>query len=156
MGRDDETDAIAAWAALLRTHATVVRVISQEVEAETGLPLSWYDVLLELDAAPDRTLRMQQLSERVVLSRTRVSRVVDEMERAGLVARRPDEEDGRVTLATITSEGRRVRRRAAPVYLRGIARHFSDHLTPEQLAAVRSGLEAVLAAHGEPTTRRPR
>ncbi len=70
------------------------------------IPLSWYDVLLELNAAPGRSLRMQDLGERVVLSRSRVSRLVDDLERQGLVERRPDPADGRATLASLSAAGR--------------------------------------------------
>lgn len=138
---------IAAWSAFLRTHATVVRLLEREMEARTGLPLSWYDVLLELNSADERRLRMQQLAERVVLSRTRVSRLVDEMVNAGMVDKLPDPADGRATLAAITSNGRKALRRSAPVYLAGIEEHFSSHLRPEQLKTIRDGLERVLAAH---------
>ena len=137
---------IAAWAAFLRTHATVVRVLEREVEEATGLPLSWYDVLLELNAAADRRLRMQELSDRVVLSRTRVSRLVDEMVEAGMVQKVPDPDDGRATFAAITTSGKQELRRAAPVYLDGIRRHFASHVSDRQLRAIRDGLLDVLAA----------
>lgn len=139
---------VSAWAALLRTQATVLRVLEREVEGRTGLPLTWYDVLLELSAVADRQLRMQQLSERVVLSRTRVSRLVDDMVAAGFVEKRPDPGDGRATLAAITSQGRAALRRAAPVYLQGIEEHFVRHLDAEQLVAITQGLKQVLDAHG--------
>ena len=144
---DDIDLGVAAWAALLRTQAAVVRLLERRVQQTTGLPLSWYDVLLELNAAEGR-LRMQQLAERVVLSRTRVSRLVDEMVVAGMVAKGSDPVDGRATLAAITARGRQALREAAPVYLAGIREHFSRHLDHEQLRAVRAGLEQVLAASG--------
>jgi len=144
---DDIDLGVAAWAALLRTHAAVVRLLERRVQQTTGLPLSWYDVLLELNAAEGR-LRMQQLAERVVLSRTRVSRLVDEMVVAGMVAKGSDPVDGRATLAAITARGRQALREAAPVYLAGIREHFSRHLDHDQLRAVRAGLEQVLAASG--------
>lgn len=144
---DDEGVGVEAWAALLRAHAAVVRIMEREVEEATGLPLSWYDVLLELNSADGRQLRMQALSSRVVLSRTRVSRLVDEMERAGLVQRVPDPADGRATLTAITDRGRRHLRKAAPVYLGAISEHFTRHLTRGQLRAIRSGLDQLLAAH---------
>lgn len=144
----DGDPGVAAWSAFLRAHAAVVRTLEREVEARTGLPLSWYDVLLELDAAPGRRLRMHQLADRVVLSRTRVSRVVDELARAGLADKLPDPTDGRATLAVITDRGRKELRAAAPAYLRGIEEHFSRHLSREQLRALREGLEQVLAAEG--------
>ncbi len=138
---------IAAWSAFLRTHATVVRRLEREVEAQTGLPLSWYDVLLELNAADERRLRMQALAERVVLSRTRVSRVVDDMVAAGMVDKFPDPRDRRATFAFITDQGRKALRRAAPVYLAGIEEHFARHLRRQHLEIIRDGLERVLAAH---------
>jgi DNA-binding MarR family transcriptional regulator len=138
---------VRAWAALLRTHATVVRILERQVEARTGVPLSWYDVLLELNAADGRRLRMQDLSERVVLSRTRVSRLVDDMERAGLVDRLPDPTDGRATFAALTPSGRSELRRVAPVYLAGIEEHFGQHLRTSQLEAITKALETVLEAH---------
>lgn len=147
-GGDDRDPGIAAWTALLRTHATVVRILERQTETKTGLPLSWYDVLLELNAAEGRRLRMQQLAERVVLSRTRVSRLVDEMVEAGMVEKTSDADDRRSTLATITDLGRRSLRNAAPVYLDGIHEHFTQHLDESQLHAIRTGLERVLDAHG--------
>lgn len=138
---------VSTWSVLLRAHAAVVRVIEREVEEATGLPLSWYDVLLELDAAAEGRLRMQELAGRVVLSRTRVSRVVDEIARAGMVEKQSDPADGRATLAVITDRGRRELRRAAPVYLDRIQVHFAAHLTPPQLRAVRDSLQRVLDAH---------
>ncbi len=144
---------IAAWAALLRTHAAVLPLVERDVVDATALPLSWYDVLLELNAAPERQLRMQSLAERVVLSRTRVSRLVGEIEAAGMVERRTDPDDGRATLAAITATGRRRLRSAAPVYLSAIHEHFSSHLSERQLRAVRDDLMAVLDALGEPAAR---
>ena len=105
------------------------------------------DVLLELNAAPDRRLRMQDLGLRAVLSRTRVSRIVTELEHAGLVERRADPDDGRATLASITTAGRRALKEAAPVYLAGIERHFTRHLTLAEQRAVVAGLQRVIDAH---------
>ena len=138
---------MAAWAALLRTHATLVKILEGEIQQKTGLPLSWYDVLLELNAADGRRLRMQQLAERVVLSRTRISRVVDEMVGAGLVEKTSDASDRRSTFATITERGRTSLRAAAPVYLDGIRQHFTQHVRESELRAIRTGLERVLDAH---------
>jgi DNA-binding MarR family transcriptional regulator len=143
----DDTLGVTTWSVFLRTHAALVRTIEREVEEATGLPLSWYDVLLELNAAEKGRLRMQELAARVVLSRTRVSRLVDDIESAGMVDRQPDPDDGRATLAAITDLGRKELLRAAPVYLGRIQDHFAAHLTHQQLRAIRDGLERVLAAH---------
>jgi DNA-binding MarR family transcriptional regulator len=142
-----EDRGVEAWAALLRTHAAVVGRLEREMQQERRLPLSWYDVLLSLFRAPPPGLRMQDLAEAVVLSRTRVSRVVDEMEAAGLVERKPNPADGRSTIVAVTAKGRRQFRAAAPVYLRGIAEHFSALLTAEELECVATALGKVAATH---------
>ena len=142
-----DRDPVAAWQAVLRTQNRVLRAIEQDLHDRGLIPLSWYDVLLELNAAPDRQLRMQDLAARVVLSRTRVSRLVSELERVGYLERVPDPDDGRATLARITAEGRAARRQAAPVYLAGIEQHFSRHLTQAQQDAVATGLQRVVDAH---------
>lgn len=142
---------IATWSVFLRSHAAVVRTIEREVEDATGLPLSWYDVLLELDAAADGALRMQELAARVVLSRSRVSRLVDDIARAGMVGKQPDPADGRAALATITDLGRTRLRDTAPEYAERIQRHFSSHLTRDQLQAIQDGLQDLLAAHEDRT-----
>ena len=84
-----------AWGALLQTHAALVPELDRSLRSHSGLPLAWYDVLLELSAADDGRLRMSELAERAVLSRTRISRVVDELVRAGLVSREPNPVDAR-------------------------------------------------------------
>ncbi|MCA1570397.1 MAG: MarR family transcriptional regulator, partial [Chloroflexi bacterium] len=94
--KGDGDAGVMVWATFLRAHAAVVRRLERELAEERGLALSWYDVLLELDSAPGRRLRMRELGERAVLSRTRVSRIVDEMVGAGLVEREPDAHDRRV------------------------------------------------------------
>ena len=138
-------DPTAAWAALLRVHAALTPVLDQELQAAHGLPLTWYDVLLELNAAPDRSLTMTRLGQVAVVSRSRVSRVVDELVRAGLVERVPNPDDGRSAYARITAAGRTRLRTAAPTYLAGIERHFTSHLTPSEQATVATALERVLA-----------
>ena len=143
-----EDQGVEAWAALLRSHAAVVSRLEREMEADRRLPLSWYDVLLSL--ARSRGLRMQDLADAVVLSRTRVSRVVDEMEAAELVERRPNPADRRSTIVAITGKGRAAFRAAAPVYLSGIRRHFTDLLTADELECVRRALIKVVAAHATP------
>ena len=138
---------MAAWAALLRTHAAVLRELERDLERAQGMPLTWYDVLLELNSAPERRLRMQELGERAVVSRSRVSRIVDELARAGLVVREQDPADRRGSWAVLTPAGRERLRAAAPGYLDGIARHFADHLTPEERDTIAAALQRVLAAH---------
>lgn len=142
-------DRVAAWRSVLLSQHRVVQAIERDLAAARMIPLSWYDVLLELNAAPDRCLRMQDLAERVVLSRSRVSRLVDELERDGYVERRADPDDGRATLAHMTAEGRREFRRTAKVYLEGIEEHFTRHLSDAERKAVTTGLQRVIDHHDD-------
>jgi DNA-binding MarR family transcriptional regulator len=137
---------IAAWRAMLLAHHRAVRAIEADLGRAGAIPLIWYDVLLELQAAPEG-LRMQDLGERVVLSRTRVSRVVDELESEGLVRRRPDPGDGRVSIAVITPAGMKAFRATAPIYLAKIDEHFNQHLTTSERAVIAAGLDRVVEAH---------
>jgi DNA-binding MarR family transcriptional regulator len=146
MARTPEPEGLGAWRAFLQSHTAVVRRLEQELEASRRLPLTWYDVLLELNAAPDRRLRMQALSDRVTLSRSRVSRVVDEMVQASLVRREPDPSDGRASFAVVTDAGREALRGAAPVYLQGVEEHFLKVLTPAERTTLERALNRVLEA----------
>ena len=146
MASSNKGDAgVAAWAALLRVHAAVVPKLAREVAAN-GLQISWYDVLLVLNAAPDRRMRMSDLGAAAVLSREQISRVVTELERAGLVTRVANPDDKRSSFATITDAGRERLRAAAPSYLAAIETHFSSHLSAREVAAVAAALQKVVAA----------
>ena len=139
-----------AWRAVLLAQSRAIRAIERDLEQAGAISLQWYDVLLELNAAPDG-LRMQELAMRTVVSRTRVSRIVAELEQRGLVERVIDPDDGRASLATITIAGRDEFRRAAPVYMAGIDDHFNRYLTAAQRVAVAGALQRVVDAHAEQT-----
>ncbi|GAB3589260.1 MarR family winged helix-turn-helix transcriptional regulator [Angustibacter peucedani] len=143
MPRND--DRVAAWAGLLRTHAAVMPRLERALQP-TGLPLTWYDVLLVTNAAPDRRLTMSELGRRAVVSRERVSRVVSELEVAGLVQRQPNPDDRRSSFAAITDEGRKRLRRAAPFYLAAVEEHFLAHLSEREIAVMAKALSKVLAS----------
>ena len=142
---------VTAWRAVLLTQSRVVRAIERDLDAAGAISLGWYDVLLELGAAPDGQLRMQDLAARAVLSRTRVSRIVTELGAAGYVERREDPTDRRAWLATLTDEGRAVLRTTAPRYLEGIDQHFNQHLTASDRRAIATALQKVLDAHSAQT-----
>ena len=127
-----EDPAVDAWRGLLVAHSRLVPAVEADLRAAGQVPLSWYDILLELNAAPDRRLRMSELGQRTVLSRTRVSRVVDELAAAGLAERQPDQADGRSSFAALTPAGREALRRAWPVYRQAIRRQLTARLTPRQ------------------------
>jgi len=90
---------------------------------------------------------MQELADSVLLSQSGVSRLVDRMERAGLIERASCDTDGRGTFAQITASGRDVLRKAAPTHLRGIEDHFLSHLGSKEIAVLRSALGKVVAAN---------
>ncbi len=139
-----DTTAADAWGALLRVHAAVVPQLDRELQAKHHLSLAWYDVLLELNYGPDRRLRMSELGERVTLSRTRVSRLVDEMTAAGLVVREANPDDRRSAYAVMTPKGRNLFRQAAPTYLDGIDEQFGTALTLAELTTIKDALEKVI------------
>jgi len=140
-------DDVAAWRSLLQAQAAAMRAIERDLDQARLLPLAWYDALLELNSAPGRRLRMSELSDRVVLSRTRVSRIVDELVREGLVERNPDPDDRRSAFASITSRGRDELRRTAPHYLAGIERHFTSLLSLRERKVVADALGRVADHH---------
>ena len=142
------TDVSETWGALLKVHAALVPRLDRELQEAHGLPLTWYDVLLELNAAPDRRLTMGQLGSVAAVSRTRVSRVVDELVQAGMVAREPNPADGRSAFAALTPAGRATLRTAGPTYVAAVRREFTDHLTARENDVVAGALGKVLAAIG--------
>jgi DNA-binding MarR family transcriptional regulator len=139
-------DLADTWGALLKVHAALVPRLDRELQEAHGLPLTWYDVLLELNGAPERRLTMGQLGSVAAVSRTRVSRVVDELVRAGLVSREPNPDDGRSAFAALTPAGRAALRKAAPTYVAAVQREFADHLTVREAQVLAGALRKVLAA----------
>jgi len=132
---------------MLLAYNAAMRAIDGDLERSGSVPLTWYDVLLELNAAPDGRLRMQELADRVVLSRTRVSRLVDEMVTDNMVVKIRDDIDRRVVWAQITDVGRKSFRQTAPRYLRGIDEHFSSFLTDLEREVLATALGKVSDAH---------
>jgi DNA-binding MarR family transcriptional regulator len=129
-----------AWRALLQSHSALIALLGKELEAEAGLPLSQYEVLVYLSAAPEGRLRMNDLARSLLLSKSGVTRLVDRMGATGLVERAACEGDRRVTYAAITPAGELALRAAAPVHMRGIDEHFSRYLDEDEARVVASAL----------------
>jgi DNA-binding MarR family transcriptional regulator len=127
---------LASWRSFLRAHATLIRVLETELEAEQQLSLAAYDVLVQLAEAPDRRLRMTELADAVLLSRSGITRLVDRLEKAGLVSRCPVESDGRGVAARLTEAGLGRLRVASRTHLAGVTRHFVDRLDADDLDAL--------------------
>jgi len=125
---------LRVWRLFLTAHARVLRSLEAELLADQKLTLVSYDVLVQLAEAPQRRLRMAELADRVLLSRSGVTRLVDRLERAGLVARQRVAADGRGVIAELTAEGLERLRTASGTHLAGIARHFVARFDAGQLA----------------------
>jgi DNA-binding MarR family transcriptional regulator len=130
-----------AWRAFLDAQATVLRRLEAELVAAEGMTLAEFDVLIQLFVARDTRLRMTELSERVRLSRSGITRLVDRMEQAGLVKRGRCASDRRGTWAILTATGNARARRALPVHLRGVRQHFARRLSQAQLEDLADALE---------------
>jgi DNA-binding MarR family transcriptional regulator len=130
---------VDVWRTFLEAHARIVDQLEHELSDERELSLAWYDVLFQLSEAGGR-LRMQELAARLLIPRSSLTRQIDRMEAGGLVEREPSDEDGRGTVAALTSEGRSTLRRAAPVHLRGIEAHFASKLDGRDVAALKRAL----------------
>ena len=132
---------LRAWAAFLDAQAALLRQLEAELIEKEDMTLAEFDVLIQLGIAPDRRLRMTELSERVRLSRSGLTRLVDRLVQAGLVKRARCGSDRRGTFATLTPAGTARLRRALPVHFRGIREHFGKRLSAAQLSAVADALE---------------
>jgi DNA-binding MarR family transcriptional regulator len=138
---------LATWRAFLAAHARIVGDIEAALRQEELPPLSWYDVLWPLYRAPDRRLRIKELAEEVVLSRTGLVRLVDRIEKAGLLRREPVPGDGRGSFAVLTEQGEEMLQRMWPSYARAVRRGFL-----EQVGSDRETLRQVLerVSRGQP------
>lgn len=122
------------WRSFLRAHAHISRALEAELLAAQRLSLASYDVLVQLSEAPGRRLRMTELADAVLLSRSGVTRLVDRLERGGLVARARVNSDGRGIEAVLTQLGYDRLRAASGTHLSGVARHFASLLDEAELA----------------------
>ncbi len=137
--RELTPEQLTAWSGFLRGHARIVRALDTELEREHGLPLTSYDVLIQLSLAADGRLRMFELADAVVLSRSGLSRLVDRLERSGLVERERGEVDPRQTYARLTGRGLEALADATPTHIAGVKERFLERLSDEetkQLAAI--------------------
>ena len=141
----DETT-LAAWRSFITAHAALIERIDRDLAAAECVPLSWYDVLIELAAAPERRLRMSELAGRVVLSRSTLTHLVERIEGQGLVKRERSDSDRRGAYAVLTDRGYAALRKAWPIYAHGIATYFASHLQPEDIQTLTAALSRILAA----------
>jgi DNA-binding MarR family transcriptional regulator len=137
---------IGAWRNFLTAHARITRRLDEELQAAHGLSLAEYDALLQIAHAPGRRVRMNVLAERVILSRSGITRLVDRLEADGSVKRIACVTDARGQEAVLTKEGLERLRTAATTHLDGVRRLFLGRLDADALA----GLEASLGRVADP------
>jgi DNA-binding MarR family transcriptional regulator len=135
---------LAAWKGMLEAHSTLVARLDAELERDHGLPLTSYEVLMYLADSTQGKLRMGELAERLLLSRSGITRLVDRLERQGLVRREPCEDDGRGYYAVLTDKGRDKLKAARPDHLNGVRRHFISQLSEGDLDALAHVWERLL------------
>ena len=139
--RDPRLD---AWRAFLFAHAQIRRQLERELQAEQAMGLGEYEVLLLLARSENRRMRMSELAERLVLSRSGVTRLIDRLSAEQLVERGWCDTDRRGAWAILTDAGYGRLRDASPTHLRGVGEHFLDRIPADELESMRKTLERVL------------
>ncbi|HLX28135.1 MAG TPA: MarR family transcriptional regulator [Casimicrobiaceae bacterium] len=134
-----------AWAAFLVAHARLLERVEAALQAAGLPPLAWYDVLWALENGPEGKLRMHELAERIVLSRSNLSRLADRLEKAGLIRREACAADRRGAYCAISDKGRDMRKAMWPVYRAEIDRWFGRYLTDAQARVIGDCMERIAA-----------
>lgn len=130
----------------MRAHAATMLALEREADSRGGLPVVEHFLLVQVARGPETGTRPSDLATRTGLTKSGVTRAVDRLERDGYVERRACPSDARGLHILITSQGRRLLKRAAPSHMRAIAEHFVDPLSPEELVTMSAALERIAAA----------
>jgi DNA-binding MarR family transcriptional regulator len=141
-------DRLRAWRLYFESALALTDVLEADFERDAGIPTRWYDVLVHLEDAPEG-LRMNELAEQILYSKSGFTRVIDGMEAAGLVRRSRPENDRRSFFIVLTDEGRKTMKRARRHHQHWIEQHFSRHLTDTDVKALARALEKIIA-HARP------
>jgi DNA-binding MarR family transcriptional regulator len=133
-----------AWRAWLYSTQLLQDRLERELTRSTGIPNAYYEILVQLSEEPDRRMRMSELADRCLSSRSRLSHAVSRLEERGWIRRQECPEDGRGLLAVLTDEGFAALEAAAPVHVESVRTHLFDQLSPAQVAAMRDIGETLL------------
>ena len=133
-----------AWRAWLYSTQLLTERLNAELQHDTGIPHAYYEILVQLSETPQRMLRMSELADRCLSSRSRLSHAVSRLEERGWIRRQTCEDDARGQLAVLTDEGFAALEAAAPVHVASVRRNLFDQLSPEQVAAMRDIGETLL------------
>jgi DNA-binding MarR family transcriptional regulator len=145
-----EAHELGAWRGMLRVHSALVKALDAELLAAHGLPLTSYEVLINLQAAPGRRRRMAELADGVLLSRSGTTRLVDRLERDGLLERDTCDSDGRGCFAVLTDKGEELLQVARATHLDGVRERFLRHFGPDELEQMKAYWERVIPGAGAP------
>ena len=147
------SQALSAWVAFLRGHATLTRALNAQLVADHGLTINDYEVMLRLSRAPDRRLKRVELAQSVLLTPSGITRLLDGLEAAGWVEKASCTSDARITYAVLTELGLARLREAAASHLSDVDRVFAAHFETEELDTLASLLSRL--DPGEPEDCRP-
>jgi DNA-binding MarR family transcriptional regulator len=139
---------LRAWRGMLRAHAALTKALDADLESVHGLPLSSYEVLMYLNDAEDGRMRMRDLAASVILSRSGLTRLVDRLEREGLIRRESCPSDARGAYAVLTPTGIGKLAAARDTHLAGVRSLFLSHFTAEELELLAGARERVLPGAG--------
>ena len=148
MGEKSDKHEPSVWRLFFEAHGRLSGILETELLAGQDLSFAWYDVLLHLSEAPGGKLRMNELADALVWSRSWLTRRIDQMVEAGLVKREIDDADRRGAFAVLTKKGRTTFRRSAEQHLADIDRHFYSHLSEGDLRALRKAFTKLLFVEG--------
>ena len=139
---------LRAWRLYFESALALLDLLDTELEHDAGIPMRWYDVLVQLEEAPDG-IPMNALADRILYSKSGFTRVIDRMEEAGLVRRVRPQHDRRTILIVLTDKGTQTMEHARRYHRDGIERHFSQHLTHADIKALTRALEKI-STHARP------
>jgi DNA-binding MarR family transcriptional regulator len=142
------TERLRAWRLYFESALALTDLLDVELQRDAGIPISWYDALVHLEEAPDG-LRMNELAERILYSKSGLTRVVDRMDEAGLVRRVRPQDDRRSIFVVLTDDGRDTLELTRRHHRHGIDQHFSRHLADSDVKALIRAFEKV-SAHVRP------
>lgn len=130
---DNDKKIFEAWVAMIRSHQLFMDAVEKALKDAGMPPLSWYDVLLEINRAKDKRLRLQDIGDKILLAKNNTTRLVDRLEREKLVIRKKCENDGRGVYAYITQKGEGVLKTMWPVYRQAVREHFGSYISDAEL-----------------------
>ena len=134
---------LRTWRAFFESAFSLIQILDAELQEQAGIPLRWYDVLVHLEEAPERRMRMNELALAIVSSKSGLTRVIDRMEAEGLVRRERPDGDRRVIEVVLTDAGGETLQAARKLHRHGIHEHFTRHLDAKDFEALERALPKV-------------